>query len=538
MRRSLGILTLLLCATVLTAQTKTAQLFAGMGNLHHTIATKSEAAQKYFDQGLTFCYAFNHEAAIQSFKKAVELDPAAAMPYWGIAYALGPNINLDVDPEHEKAAYEAEQKALAQAKNAPENERAYIAALAERYSNDPHAALKKLARNYAAAMKEVSVRYRDDLDAVTLYAEALMDLNPWKLWSNDGKPAEGTGEIVSALESVLRRDPNHVGANHFYIHALEASPHPEYALESARRLHTLVPAAGHLVHMPAHIYLRTGDYKAAVQSNDQAARADEAFFRASGSQGNLYGTMYYSHNLHFLAAAAGMDGNYAQAKKASRELVVNITPALGAMPMVEGFLPTPTFVDLRFGRWDSVFGAPAPDAKLQIMTAVWHFARGVAFAAKLDVKNAQVERSAFAGSRMRLPADTPFGFSTAKVILDLAGHVLDARIEAARGNRAAAVEHYRTAVEIQDSLAYDEPPDWYYPVRESLGAELLRNGQAAEAEKAFRADLERNPRNGRSLFGLAKCLEAQKKTGEALWVRREFESAWKDADTTPRLEDF
>ena len=536
MKRLLGVL-ILLCPAALT-EPKPAQLFPGMGNLHHTIATKSEAAQKYFDQGLTFCYAFNHEAAIQSFKKAAELDPAAAMPYWGIAYALGPNINLDVDPEHEKAAYEAEQKALVLAKNAPEDERSYIAALAERYSNEPNAALKKLARNYAAAMKGVSEHYRDDLDAATLYAEALMDLNPWKLWSNDGKAAEGTGEIVSVLESVLRRAPNHVGANHFYIHALEASPHPEYALESARRLHTLVPAAGHLVHMPAHVYIRTGDYHAAVGSNDQAARADEAFFRASGSQENLYGTMYYSHNLHFLAMAAGMDGNYSQAKKASHELVANITPALGAMPMAEWFLPASIFVELRFARWDSVFGAPAPDAKLQIMTAVWHFARGVAFAEKAAVKNAELERSAFDGSRKRLPADTPYGFNSAKIILDLAAHVLDGRIEAARGNRAAAIEHYRKAVEIQDALAYDEPPDWYYPVRESLGAELLRNRQAAEAEKVFRADLERNPRNGRSLFGLAKSLEAQKKAGDAEWVRREFGSAWKDADTTPRLEDF
>ncbi|MGH9775649.1 MAG: tetratricopeptide repeat protein [Candidatus Acidiferrales bacterium] len=532
------LLTLLLCASSLSAQSKPAQLFSGMGNLHHPIATRSEEAQKYFDQGLTFCYAFNHEAAVKSFERAAELDPSAAMPLWGIAYALGPNINLDVDPEHEKAAYEAVQKAIALSAGAPENERAYIAALARRYSNDPKADLKKLGADYAAAMKQLSQRYADDLDAATLYAEALMDLNPWKFWSADGKPAEGTEEIVSVLESVLRRDPNHIGANHFYIHALEASPHPEYALASAHRLETLVPAAGHLVHMPAHIYIRTGDYMAAMRSNDRAARADEAFFRAAGSQGNLYATMYYSHNLHFLAVASGMAGNYAAAKKASNELVANVTPALDAMPMAEWFLPVSTFIELRFARWDKILSASAPPAKLQLMTAVWHYARGVAFAAKGDVKNAEAEGAALAGVRKAIPADTPYGFNGAQTIFELAAHVLDGRIEMARGNRAAAIEHFRKAVEIQDSLAYDEPPDWYYPVRETLGAALLLNGQPAEAERVFRADLERNPRNGRSLFGLEKSLEARRKTADAAWVRREFESAWQGADTTLRLEDF
>jgi tetratricopeptide (TPR) repeat protein len=281
---------------------KPASLMTGLGSHHHPVATGNAEAQRFFDQGLTLVYAFNHEEAIRSFKRAAELDPQLAMAHWGIALALGPNINLDVDPAREKAAYEAVRKALSMSAKAPENERAYIEALAKRYSIEPGADLKRLAVDYKNAMGELSKRYPDDLDAATLYAESMMNLRPWQLWSKDGLPAEGTLEIVAVLESVLKRNPNHIGAIHYYIHAVEASPNPEKALHYVAKLPAQVPAAGHLVHMPAHIYVRTGDYESAAQSNQEAAEADQTYIRMSGAQG-VYPLMYYNHNLHFLAHA-------------------------------------------------------------------------------------------------------------------------------------------------------------------------------------------------------------------------------------------
>src|SRR5262252_4885700 len=303
------------------AQSNSAVLIPGLGQLHHTISTKNPEAQQFFDQGLTLVFAFNHEEAARAFRRASELDPQSAMAFWGVALALGPCINLDVDPPHEQAAYEAVQKALLLAPAATEKERAYIQALAKRYSSDPKADLRKLDAEYASAMRDLSKHYPDDLDAATLYAESLMDLHPWKLWSLDGRPTEGTEEIVAVLESVLKRDPNHLGANHYYIHATEASPHPEWALPSARRLETLAPAAGHLVHMPTHTYWRVGDYSAAAQSNAVAADADRVYLRESGTTGSMYDMMYFCHNLHFLAASYSMGGNFAHAKEVADELI-------------------------------------------------------------------------------------------------------------------------------------------------------------------------------------------------------------------------
>jgi tetratricopeptide (TPR) repeat protein len=519
---------------------KPATLFTNLGHHHHPVATKSPEAQEFFDQGLTLAFAFNHEEAVRSFQRAAELDLQSPMPPWGIALALGPNINLDVDPEREKAAYEAVQKALSLAAQAPENERAYVEALAKRYSIDPRAELKKLAREYASAMGELSRRYPDDLDAATLYAESLMDLNPWRLWTNAGQPAPGTEEIIALLESVLRRDPNHIGANHYYIHAVEPSPHPERALPSAHRLEALVPGAGHLAHMPGHIYMRTGDYAAAAASNARAAEADRAYLRATGNEGGLYDLMYYGHNLHFLTAAYMAEGRFADAKKAADELVVHVGPGVQEMPMGEFYLPTPVFVLLRFQQWDEILKTPAPDARWTTTTGLGHFARGIAFAAKGNLAGAQAERKELGAIESKTPPEAEFSayFNKARDFLRLAGHILDARLAAARGDRPGAIEHWQKAVEVGDTLNYGEPPEWYYPVRKSLGGELLRDGQAAEAEKVFRADLERNPRNPRSLFGLMESLIAQKKTADADWVRGAFEAAWKNADVTLRVEDL
>src|SRR5436305_5861327 len=363
---------------------KPATLMTGLGSFHHAVSTTHAETQKFFDQGFTLLYAFNHEAAVRSFKRAAELDPQMAMGYWGIALALGPYINLDVDPEREKAAYDAVQKALTLSAKASENERAYIKALAKRYATDPKADLKALAVDYKNAMGALVKRFPDDLDAATLYAESAMDLRPWQLWTADGKPAEGTEEIIAVLESVLKRNPDHIGAIHYYIHAVEASPHPERALPYVAKLPAQVPAAGHLVHMPAHIYERTGDYAAAAQSNRDAARADEAYIKSRGGQG-MYPLMYYNHNLHFECIAETMAGRYADAIVAAHKLEANVAPAVKEMPMLESFMPTPTLVLVRFRRWDEIMKLAQPAREMPITVALWRFARGVA-----DVANGRL----------------------------------------------------------------------------------------------------------------------------------------------------
>ena len=340
-----------------SADAAPAALFSGMGSLHHAIATSNPEAQRFFDQGLTLVYAFNHDEAGRSFRRAAELDPKAAMPWWGIALALGPNYNDPSDPEREKAAFDAIEKAKSLAASGPESERAYIAALSTRYSGDPNADFKALAHEYSRAMGALAKNYPDDPDAATIYAESMMDLRPWGLWALDGTPAEGTLEIIAVLESVLARFPNHVGANHYYIHAVEASPHAAWGLESADRLNTLVPNAGHLVHMPSHIYSRVGDFPAAIKSNAAAAEADQNYITASGATG-MYPAMYYSHNLHFLAYAAMQAGESEKARKAAETLAENIRTRAAGMPpgMTEGFLTYPLAVRLRFREWQERAG--------------------------------------------------------------------------------------------------------------------------------------------------------------------------------------
>ena len=513
---------------------ESATIVVGMSSHHHPVSTTKPEAQKFFDQGLAFVFAFNHDEAIRSFKRAAELDPQLAMAHWGIALALGPNINLDVDPEREKAAFDAVQEARMRSPAASENERAYIDALAKRYSNDPKADLKKLAVDYKNAMGEVVKRYPDDLDAATLYAESAMNLRPWKFWTADGKPAEGTEEIVATLESVLRRNPDHIGAIHYYIHAVEASPNPERALAYAPRLPLLIPAAGHLVHMPAHIYARTGDYEAAALSNKDAARVDEAYMKTRGA-GGLYPAMYYTHNLHFLAVAAGMSGRFADARVAVQQLEAHVAPHVKAMPMLEGFMIVSPLVLVRFNRWDDIEKLPVPDKSMVGATAVWHFARGMAFNAKGRTKDAAAELEALIATQKLVPADAMFSLNSAIHVLQIAQKVLQARL-AERSDRKQAIVLLGSAVELEDSLAYDEPQAWFLPVRETLGAQLMRSGDYAGAERVFRADLEKNRRNGRSLFGLMEALKAQQKNHEAALVKQQFEAAWKNADTKLNLD--
>jgi tetratricopeptide (TPR) repeat protein len=511
-----------------------------IGRQHHPIQTKSAEAQAFFDQGITLLYGFNHEEAARAFRRAGELDPASAMPLWGIALVVGPNYNLDVDGEREKTAFETVQKAQKLAEQASQVEKDYVAALAVRYSGEANPDYKKLSRDYAVAMKGLSEKYPDDLDAATLYAESLMNLNPWRLWSLDGQPWERTEEIVQVLESVLRRDPNHAGANHLYIHALEASPHAERALPSAKRLETMVPNAGHLVHMPAHIYIRTGDYAAAAKNNIDGVRVDKVYLRESGTFGSSYDIIYYSHNLHFLSAAQAMAGNFAAAKQAADELEAHIRPLVGKMPESEVYLPTPIFVLVRFHRWDEILNSGPPEPNLAMTNTLWHFARGSAAAAMGKIEMAEAERRTLEAVRAETSEDEEFGmyYNKARDFLDLAASILDARIATARGEGGRAIQCWMRAVQLEDGFRYNEPPEWFYPVRESLGAALLASGKATEAEQVFREDLRRNPRNPRSLFGLMHSLKAQQREADAAWVEREFRAAWKNADTKLQISDL
>ncbi|HWZ99394.1 MAG TPA: hypothetical protein VN025_16670 [Candidatus Dormibacteraeota bacterium] len=510
-----------------------------VGRQHHPIHTSSKEAQEYFDQGITLLYGFNHEEAARAFQKAAELDPQSPMPLWGVAMAVGPNYNVDVDAEREKIAYDAIQKASKLAEHAPRVEQDYVTTLMLRYSSEAKPDYKKLASIYAMGMRTLSRKYPEDLDAATMYAESLMDLDPWKLWTLDGKPGEHTEEIVRVLESVLLRDPMHAGANHYYIHALEASPNPERALPSAQRLETLVPQAGHLVHMPSHIYARTGDFSQAVERNAKAAQVDKAYAEEADRAGTMYDLMYHSHNEHFLASAACMEGRYAEAKKAADALAARLMPHAKMMPMLDGFTMTPLWVDARFSKWDAILARPEPPVELAETHLMWRYTRTLAHAAQHDSAKTAAEFAAFQKEEAAISADVPFGLqSSSKGVHLIAREVLAARIADTQGKLDDAIKHWQAAVEAQDKLAYDEPADWYYPVRESLGAAFVKVNKPYDAEMAFREDLRRNPRNPRSLFGLREALTAQQLNTDAAWVDRQFKEGWKNADVELRLGDL
>lgn len=530
----LALVAVALCAFGLNAQdhsmhqadaaaTPALVLETDLSDLHHPVTTKNAQAQAYFDQGLRYVYAFNHEAAIRSFEQATALDPDLAMGYWGAALALGPNINMDVDPDREKAAFDKVQVALSKLDHASDEERDLILALAKRYTNDKSADLHKLAADYRLAMRGVTRKYPDDLDAATLYAESIMDLNPWKLWLPDGTPREGTAELVSVLESVLKRNPRHLGANHYYIHAVEASKHPEKASASADRIAALAPGAGHLVHMPAHIYQRTGDYTGAAVANEKAADVDRRYIEKWGAN-NMYVPMYYNHNLSFGAVSRSMLGDYESAAKQIDEFGTNVAEFIKVMPAVEIAASWPVLIRVRSNRWDDVLAAKDPAAG-PASTAMWHFAQGTALAVigRPDdaVAHLQALDAASWSTEPGILQNSP------KQLGAVAAPMLRGRIAAARGDWKAAIAAYKEAVKAEDTLGYDEPPDWILPAREPLGAAQLRSGDAAAAEKTFRQDLARNLNNPRSLFGLSEALKAQKKNAEAAKVRSQFEAVWK-----------
>lgn len=501
----------------------------GIGDARFPVSTKNVEAQRFVNQGFAMIYGFNHGEAARSFRRAAELDPDLAIAWWGAALTLGPNYNAPMDIEAHKQAWEALTEAKKRAGKATPRERDYIEALSVRYAEDPKTNVVKLQLAYADAMRSLAKKYPDDLDAVTLYAESLMNLNPWKLWSPDGKPGEHTEEIVELLESVLQRNPDHLGANHYYIHAVEASTKPQRALESANRLGRLAPAIGHLVHMPAHVFMRVGDYEGAARVNIAAAEADRVYLEKGGVKG-IY-LSYYGHNLHFLSAAYSMQGRYAEALRTAEECRRIVAPVAAEAPGLEAMMTAYLLVQVRFKKWDEILKQPAPASAEPALVNLYHFARGMAFAAKQKASDAARERDLFRAGIEKIPADRTFGMNTEQAVMGIAMHILEAKIAISRSDVEGAIDHLREAVAAEDRLTYNEPPDWYYPPsREALGAVLLSAGRAAEAESVFREDLKRNQRNGRSLFGLVESLRAQKNADNAAMIEPLYKLAWAKAD--------
>ena len=508
-----------------------ARLLRGMGAIHHAIATRNAQAQRYFDQGLALVYAFNFGEAVRSFQRAAALDPNEPMPYWGLALANGPNYNAwTIGANQERAGFDAIQTAVGLAASAPAEEKAYVDALARLFSDAHDPAQDKLARDYAGAMRDLCRRYPDDPDAAALFAASLMDLSPWHLWAIDGKPGTDTGEIVAVLEDGLRRWPEHTGINHFYIHTMEGSAHPERALVSALRMGTLAPGAGHLVHMASHIYLRAGYYAEAVEANRKAIQADREF--AAQQPLAPPGFMGYSmHNQMFLAVSAGMDGEF--------DAAMNAANALQAHPHSQAMEVMAIEVRLRFAKWDDILASAAPVSRNAGSLLFWHFARACAFAGKGNAPDAAKEQAAMEQTFAAIEPGRAFGtfFNDWSTVHNLAADEVSARISQARGDIPAAIAQWRAAVAVEDGMNFDDVPDWYHPARESLGAVLLRNHQPVEAEQTFREDLRRNPRNPRSLFGLSKALEQEGRTLDAGFVRQSFDSVWKGREA-PDLASY
>jgi len=499
----------------------------GLGSHRWKVTTQSKDAQASFDDGLAYLYAFNHDEAIRSFKKAVEFDPTCAMAWWGLACANGPHINYPlVDEEHAKAAWKAVSNARALGARGIEVD--LIEAQAKRYSVNPNADRAPLDKAYAEAMREVWKRHPRQADVGALFAESMMDLRPWDLWQADGSPHPGTDEILATLETVMQLDPNHPLALHLYIHAVEASPNPEKGDGAANRLRDLTPGLGHLVHMPSHIDVRRGRWKEAIVANQKAVSSDAAYRKRSPRQGFYH--VYMSHNRHMLAFASMMRGQSAQATTAIDELIAVIPEDFiqSSAPLIDGFYSMPYEMHLRFGRWDAMLAEKEPRDVFPLTWAIYHYARATALAAKGDVAAARLEQKAFEERRAAIPKDAFFGNNMASDLAGVAEKLLEGELLYREGRDDDALAALREAVKREDALRYDEPPDWIQPTRHILGAALLDAGRAAEAETVYLEDLKRLPENGWSLIGLARSLEAQGKDGSD--CRRRFANAWADSD--------
>ena len=511
-----------------------APLFANLGTFNRKITTSSAEAQRYFNQGITLTYGFNHAEAGRSFREAARLDPQCATCWWGAALVMGPNINLPMSPDDAPEAYASSRKALALLDNESPVERALINALAKRYTETGSADRSALDLQYANAMRDVARQFPDDADVLALFAESLLDLSPWDYYLANGKPKPTTVEVVQAIERAKTLNPDHLGALHYYIHALEASD-PERAVDEADRLWHLAPAAGHLVHMPAHIFIRVGRYHDAVVSNIEASAADKSYIEACRVQG-FYPLAYYPHNWHFVWAGSTLEGNRAQAIEGAAQThhVMHGAPvddpAFG--PVLQHMMLAPVFAAVRFAQWDSIDALPQPDAKHIYPVAIWHHARGMSRAARGDLAGAEKELAELKRIQAnpdlaKMYVSTP---NTADKIVAVAASMLAGEIAAQRKNYPAAIAALEEGIRSEDSIRYNEPEDWQYPVRLLLGAVLLDAGRPVAAEAAYRGDLEKHPENGWALFGLEKALRAQKKTTAADEVQKRFEKAWKYAD--------
>ncbi len=506
-------------------------LFSGLGKHRRKVSTSHPAAQRYFDQGLAFLYAFNHDEAIRSFKEAVRHDPRCAMAWWGIAIANGPHINNPaVDDAHAIAAWRAVTRAQSLASRGSAIERALIRAARARYSNPQPADRKPLDLAYANAMRRVWKENPRDADIGALFAESLMDLRPWDLWTAAGKPQPGTMEIVATLEKVMKLNPDHPLALHLYIHAVEASPNPGKAIAAADRLRHLQPGLGHLVHMPSHIDVRTGRWKEAAAANDRAMAADRKYRGIRPKQG--FYRVYMLHNHHMLAFAAMMRGQSERAIKAMDSAIAGIPPdwAKALAPVADGFMAMPVEVRVRFGKWDEVLSAPEPAEYFPIARAMWRASRGIAYAAQGQTDSARAEQAAFLAAVKLVPKDAFFGNNSAHDILGVARHMLAGEILFRSGKWEDGIKALREAVRREDLLRYDEPPDWILPIRHALGAALLQAGRSADAVAVYKQDLSRLPNNVWSLLGLSQAYENLGRTREAAEARARYAHAGKEAD--------
>ncbi len=536
--RSLCLLSSGFCAVILCAVAAPAQLgppapYYDLGGFHHRVSTGSEKAQLWFDRGLAMCYGFNHEEAVRCFERAVKEDPSMAMAYWGLAYAWGPNINnMEIVADQMAQAQLAIRLAELHSHGATELETKLIAALAKRYAMPVPEDREPLNRSYAEAMREVYQQHRDDPLVATLFAESLMNLQPWLHWSPTGEPAPATNEIVAVLEDALHYHPDYAALCHLYIHTMEASPTPEKALPAANRLRNAMPGVGHLVHMPSHIDVLVGDYQKVILANQQAIVADTEFWRREGAE-NFY-TLYRIHNYHFLVYGAMFDGQSELALTAARELVQQVPEEMlkGQTDFLDAFIPTALHVLVRFGQWEDILAEPEPADYLPVTRSVWHYARALAYATTGRVAAAKEEQRAFEQVRATVP-DTSFLFQNpSQNILGVAESMMAGEIAYREGEFEAAFEHLREAVRRDDALNYDEPWGWMQPTRHALGALLLEQGKAAESEAIYREDLKRHPHNPWALHGLAESLAKQGKAEESAGWTKKFQKATERADVT------
>lgn len=522
-------------------EARLAPILDGMGDHHHAITTDSAEAQRFFDQGLVLAYGFNHAEALRSFKEAARLDPECAMCYWGQALVLGPNINAVMEESDVPEAWAALTRAGELASGASEKEQALINALGARYTEETPEDRSFLDLAYMEAMREVYRAYPEDNDVATLFAEAIMDTTPWDYWRENGEPKPELEEVLAALEPVFETQPDHPGANHLYIHAVELG-RPEAGVEAAERLADAVPGAGHLVHMPSHIYIRVGRYDEAAKANQQAVAADEAYITACRKQG-LYPLAYMPHNRHFLWASATLAGQSELALTAAREVAER--QDLEAMReaglgVLQHFWVTPIYALVRFGGWETILAEPEPAEDLLYPRGVWHYARGMALTrlGRVEEASQELDRLAEIAANPILETVTVFDINTTAALLAIAKELLAGELALARGESEIGVAHLEAAVELEDGLYYDEPPPWHAPIRHYLGATLIEQGRHAEAEGVYLEDLEEFPENGWALFGLRESLLAQGRDDEASAVDARFQEAWKNADLTLNASRF